>query len=232
MGKCGAAREGAAPHRASHPRTLLRPRYRCGSSISNGNTSAQPLLVLPCQLYRSIPCNLLVRPLPPPDSFYYDAAMGWLILGNPTEAIQELQRIQPHYQEVPDVLELDWMIRAQQSDWQGCLRCGEKLVQTAPDRPSGWIHRAYALRRIAGGNLQLAWDALLPAADLFPDEVIIPYNLACYACQLKNIPSARNWFERAMHIADRSGEKPHWIETALKDSDLELLWPEIRRVRE
>jgi hypothetical protein len=34
-----------------------------------------------------------------------------------------------------------------------------------PDDAFGWLHQAYALRRITGGGIQAAWDALLPAAD-------------------------------------------------------------------
>lgn len=104
------------------------------------------------------------------------------------------------------------------------------MVETAPDRVSGWIHRAYALRRTADGGLSAAWDALLPAAELFPDETIIPYNLACYACQQGNIPAARSWLERAWRAAERCGEKAKWLEQALQDTDLETLWPEIRQM--
>jgi hypothetical protein len=173
---------------------------------------------------------VLVQPLPPPDSFHLDAAAGWLLLDNPREAILELESIHDQHRHHPDVLELDWILRARQADWNACLKSGQALVEVAPDRATGWIHRAYALRRIEGGSLQRAWDSLLPAAERFPQEAIIPYNLACYACQQHDLPSARTWLKRALEIADRAGEKPHWIETALHDSDLEPLWAEIRQI--
>jgi hypothetical protein len=87
--------------------------------------------------------------------------------------------------------------------------------------------RAPPHRRAAACKSRLG--ALLPAADRFPDETIIPYNLACYACQMNDLPSARTWLDRALEIAARSGDKSHWIETALHDPDLERLWPEIRQ---
>jgi tetratricopeptide (TPR) repeat protein len=170
-----------------------------------------------------------VDSLPPPDSFHLDAAMGWLLLDNLEEALHELSRIQSQHRNHPDVLEFNWILRARQFDWSACLETGQALVEVAPERAAGWIHRAYALRRIEGGSLQLAWESLLPAAERFPDETIIPYNLACYACQLNDLPSARTWLNRALEIAARSGDKSHWIETALHDPDLEPLWPEIRR---
>jgi Flp pilus assembly protein TadD len=170
---------------------------------------------------------VLVQSLPPPDSFRLDAAVGWLLLDNPREALLELESIHDRHRHHPDVLELEWMLRARLADWNACLKSSQALVEVAPDRATGWIHRAYALRRMEGGSLQLAWDALLPAAERFPQETIIPYNLACYACQRQDLPSARTWLKRAFEIADRAGEKPRWIETALQDSDLEALWPEI-----
>jgi hypothetical protein len=155
--------------------------------------------------------------------------LGWLLLDNPCEALLELNRIQTPHQKHPDVLELHWTIRARQADWISCLKTGQTLVDVAPERVSGWIHRAYALRRVEGGGLQRAFEALLPAADRFPDETIIPYNIACYACQNRDLPAARDWLTRALEIAARLGEKPRWIELALQDPDLQPLWPEIRQ---
>jgi len=37
------------------------------------------------------------------------------------------------------------------------------------------------------GGAKAAWDALLPAADKFPNNPNIPYNLACYACQMNKL---------------------------------------------
>jgi hypothetical protein len=171
-----------------------------------------------------------VQPLSPPDSFHFDAATGWLLLENPQEALLELNQIAPQHQNHPNVLELRWTLQATLADWSACLATGQALVEIAPDRVSGWIHRAYACRRASNGGLTAAWDALLPAADRFPDETIIPYNLACYACQKGDIAAARSWLERAWRVAENAGEKSKWIGQALADADLESLWPEIRQM--
>ena len=96
-------------------------------------------------------------------------------------------------------------------------------VRGFPDRPSGWLHQAYALRRAPGGSVQQAWDALLPVVQKFPREPIVPYNLACYACQLGRVGPARIWLKRALAMADKDEMKRQ----ALADRDLEPLWGEI-----
>jgi hypothetical protein len=162
--------------------------------------------------------------LEPPDTHHFAAAVGWLELGNPAEAKAELARITPECQKHPDVLELGWMLCAEQKDWAGGLEVARTLLECAPERPSGWLHQAYALRRAAGGTVRKAWDALLPAFEKFPGEFMIAYNLACYACQMQDLESARLWLKRAEKSC---GQKK--IKTmALADSDLEPLWNEIR----
>src|SRR5271163_4207306 len=126
-----------------------------------------------------------MQKLEPPDAYIYSAAVGWLELGNPTEAKAELAQLAPGLQDHPAVLELCWMICAEEKNWEEGLNSAEALVRSTPESSSGWLHRAYALRRVSGGSLEKAWEALLPAADKFPKEPIIPFNLACYACQMR-----------------------------------------------
>ena len=165
-----------------------------------------------------------MTPLEPPDSHYLSAAIGWLELGNPAEAKAELDRIRPAYQQHPEVLEVRWLLCAEQKDWVLALSVAGALLQVAPDKPSGWLHRAYALRRIPGGSVQKAWEALLPAAEKFPKEVLIAYNLACYACQMNHLAEARTWLKKAIKIAGRDKV----IALALNDADFEPLWAELR----
>ena len=163
-------------------------------------------------------------PLEPPDTHFLSAAIGWAELGNLREARTELAAIRPEFARHPDVLEAWWLICAGETAWEEALKAAELLVGTAPDRATGWLHRAYALRRIPGGSLQRAWDALLPAFEKFPAEPIIPYNLACYACQLGEIDSARLWLGKAEAIAGKDAIR----RMALADADLKPLWEELR----
>jgi len=162
--------------------------------------------------------------LEPPDTFALSAALGWLELGNPTEALAELDRVTPANQEHPGVLEVRWAALAQLRRWEHALAAACALVRVAPENANGWLHRAYALRRVPDGGLSPAWDALLPAADKFKQEAVIPYNLACYACQLQHLEEARKWLRRALKI----GKAAEIKRMALADDDLKALWPEIK----
>ena len=167
-----------------------------------------------------------MKPLEPPDTHHFSAAVGWLELGNPTEAIAELALVEPAHQAHPDVLEVRWLICAERKDWGEALTTARALVERAPERASGWLHQAYALRRVSDGGLQRAWEALLPTADTFPEEPTIPYNLACYACQMQDLESARLWLKRAVAIGGTDRIKA----MALADPDLEALKEEIRKM--
>ncbi len=161
--------------------------------------------------------------LTPPDSHYLTAAVGWMELGNPSEAMRELDRISESHRRRPEVLELRWLALAERRDWASALKVAAELVAASPERPSGWLHRAYAARRAPGGSIQAAWEVLRPAAEKFPKEELIPYNLACYACQLQRLEEARTW----LRLVFASDEKGRFRTMALQDEDLRPLWPEI-----
>jgi hypothetical protein len=60
----------------------------------------------------------------------------------------------------------------------------------------------------------------------FPAVSTIPYNLACYACQLGNLPEARQWLAKAIEISDAKDIKA----MALSDPDLQPMWDEIKKL--
>ena len=167
-----------------------------------------------------------MQPLETPDCHHLRAAEGWLELGSPTEAAAELSLIAPKHQRHPGVLEVRWALHAHAQQWDAALEAARELVLAAPDRASGWLHQAYALRRAVDGGLALARIALIPAAERFPKEPIIPFNLACYACQLGQLDEARGWMKRAM----KAGGKEAIKRMALADEDLKPLWPEITKL--
>ncbi len=167
-----------------------------------------------------------MQSLGPPDTHFLSAAVGWCELGSIAEAKAELERITPALRFHPEVLEVRWLLHAQEKNWEEGLTVAGKLVEVAPQRSSGWLHRAYALRRVARGGLQAAWEVLLPAAEKFPEEPTIAYNLSCYACQLGRLDQARQWLHRAVEVAGKSKIKF----MALNDDDLAPLWEEIRNL--
>ena len=167
-----------------------------------------------------------MQKLEPPDTHYFFAAIGWMELGNLAEAQAELAQISPAQQEHADVLEVRWSIAAEQGCWEEGMQIAQALLRQAPERPSGWLNQAYALRRTPGGGVQKAWEVLLPAFDKFPKEPTIPFNLSCYACQMRQPDTARDWLRRAVAIGGKEKVK----QMALKDCDLEPLWDEIRQL--
>ena len=161
--------------------------------------------------------------LGPPDTHYLSAAQGWLELGNPTEASQELACISPPNAGQPDVLEVRWTLLAHQKQWEAALEQARQLIQADPDRCTGWIDQSYTLHELK--RTEEARRALLSVATRFPNVMILPYNLACYACQLGDLPDAREWLAKAIALSGREEIR----KMALADLDLQPLWPEIKR---
>ena len=167
-----------------------------------------------------------MQTLEPPDSHHLDAAIGWLGLGCAADSRAELEKISATNQIHPDVLEVRWTLCAHEKRWADALTIAELELKFAPEDSAGWLHRAYALRRVGGGGLPQAWDALLPAAKKFPAEPVIAYNLSCYACQLQQMDIALTWLRRAI----QAGQKDAIKHMALADDDLKPLWSEIKEL--
>src|SRR5688572_22834483 len=72
--------------------------------------------------------------LPSPDTHYLNSGWGWLELGNPTEALVELERLSPAARFHPEVMMLRWEIAATQNRWEDALEIARCLVQIAPER--------------------------------------------------------------------------------------------------
>lgn len=159
--------------------------------------------------------------LEPPDSHHLSAATGWLELGLPGEARRELTLLQPSARRHPDVLALEWTLCAHERDWEHALDVSLKLIHLDHSRSTGWIHRSFALHELK--RTAEARQALLPAISLFPEDGTIPYNLACYACQLGRLEEARAWLRQAMRLDGRKAV----LNLARLDADLVALHGEL-----
>ena len=166
-------------------------------------------------------------PLEPPHSHFLNAATGWLMLGNAAEARREFEQLGPTARTHPDVLDFQWRIFAHEKRWEEAVDVAQCLVDQCPKHADAWVHRSFALHDLR--RTQEAFDLLLPAAKSFPKETTIPYNLACYASQLGDLPAARKWFRRVLTRGKSPEEKRHRLAAALEDADLQPLWPEFQR---
>ena len=167
-------------------------------------------------------------PLEPPDNFVLAACEGWFELGNLREATAEWDRLSPRGRRHPAALELRWHLLAHQESWDEAVEAGDQLVACHPESCTGWLHRAYAVRRASRGGLAQAWDALRPAADLFPEQETVAYNLACYATQLGRTDEGWEWYLRAFQLSKNTEETRG---RALIDPDLAPLYARIRQLR-
>ncbi len=160
--------------------------------------------------------------LQPPDTHHLSAAEGWLELGNDREALIELNLISQAEQGRVEVLGLRWSISAHLKLWDECVKIAADIIEIAPKNIFGWIHRSYALHELK--RTGEARDLLQPALKRFPKNETIPYNLACYECQLGDVDAARDWLRRAMKL-----RKPAELKAqALEDMDLKPMWSEIQ----
>jgi len=163
-------------------------------------------------------------PLLPPEAFHLQAAAGWLALGNAQEARVELEQLSAAHREHPDVLESWWKVFSEEKNWPAAFECGAKVSVIAPNRPTGWIAQAFALHELK--RTREAYDLLHSVVGRFREHFVIPYNLACYQCQLGNNEEALKWLQHAIEAADAKTIR----EMALNDTDLSPLRNEIARL--
>jgi predicted Zn-dependent protease len=164
-----------------------------------------------------------------PDNHRLEAAVGWLALGNATEARAELVSMSTDSRQMPEVLDFEWELLAKEKSWEEAATIADSRVQLTPGEPTAWIQRSYALHE--AHHTQEAWDKLLPAASLFPEVGTVSYNLACYACQLGQMDTARRWLRKAFVSSRSAQEKAERIKHAWQDDDLKPLWDELREGR-
>src|SRR5687767_15124831 len=161
-------------------------------------------------------------PLPQPDAFHAKAVGGWLELGNAKEARREFEAIAEMHRGHPDALEALWPILVEERDWHAALAAAEKLVNVAPDRETGWVQQSFALHELK--RTAEAYERLVKVLEKFRGAYVIPYNLACYQCQLGNNEAALKWLRQAAQVSDAKTIRA----MGLNDPDLEPLRDELR----
>lgn len=156
------------------------------------------------------------------DAMFLRAAQGWLELGDWQSANDELEQLQPLTRALPSVLALRGEIYSAAKRWDNVIEIAGTLARELPDQSLGHLQLACALHELK--RTKEALGTLLPIADKFPGEWVIPYKLACYACQLGELSDARQWIAHAFKVGDAQRLKLR----ALDDADLAPLWGEIQ----
>ena len=146
-------------------------------------------------------------------------ADGFLDLGMSDAAEAELARVPAaHHAGVP-YRRMRLRLAEAAEQWAEAVALAEALCAALPEECGIWIELAYAKRRHAG--IPEARSVLQEAHSRFPRIGVIPFNLACYACQEGNLAEARTYLAQAFAI------EPRYREVALEDEDLESMWDEI-----
>ncbi len=155
------------------------------------------------------------------DTRQVEAALAWLDLGNAAEAKAELQLLSAQCREHAEVLRAWYLVCEASHDWQLAVEVGRTICHVFPESSYGWNQLSFALHQV--NRTGEAYEVLLPVAHKFPQEPVIPYNLACYSCRLGKSDEAWEWFLKAVKI----GGKKELAPQALEDTDLQPLWPQI-----
>jgi len=144
------------------------------------------------------------------------AAQGFLELGDPDSAWEELESIPAEDRAHQAVLWMRLEIYRAKQKWDGVVEIAQHLVESSPDAPQHWIDLAWGQRRAI--DLQTAEKTLKEALGKFPNEAVIHYNLACYSCVSGRIEEGKVQLETAFKL------DPSLREDALDDQDLVGVW--------
>lgn len=143
-------------------------------------------------------------------------ALGYLQLGMPQEANDEIEALPPELKTSRQVLSIRASIYMESGAWQLMREVSGFLVKQWPEESQHWIWLGWATRRCR--SIMEAELILLDALRFHDSEAMIHFNLACYSAQTSNLKQALMRLARAIELdADIRI-------MALEDQDLEPLW--------
>ena len=162
--------------------------------------------------------------IPPPDlpedtAYHLQRCEGYLDLKMTTPARAEWEKAPADLHTHPTVEALLMRLLVEEKNWVAARDLARTWRERNPEDAGAWIQLAYAIRCAEG--LTAAEQVLLTAREKFPKEPIIPYNLACYACQSGRLPETRQ------RLNEAAGLDPMVLRLAAEDDDLQPLWMEL-----
>ena len=135
------------------------------------------------------------------------------------DANAELEKIDPEVRHVPEVLEVRVEIYRELEKWELMQTVAKKLTEVDPTDSRWPLAWAYATRRAE--SLDAAKLILVEAWGVHKREPMIPFNIACYLCQMGKPEIAKGMLEVAFKLS------PEMRAAALDDEDLKPMWDEI-----
>src|SRR6478736_1024260 len=104
-----------------------------------------------------------------------EAAEGWLLLANPSEALAELDGLPADQSGHTSVLAIEWRAATAAGRHDRAWVAAKRLCQAQPKCAGAWICQANSLRELRGP--QAAADLLLCVIDRFSHDAVMQYNL-------------------------------------------------------
>ena len=148
-------------------------------------------------------------------------AEGYLELGMLQDAWEELHLLPEAALNDTPAMRLRLGIATQMKAWPVAVATANRLLARGDCDPNTIILGAYATRRCEGSTLRAAKEYLLQGAGWMQECSTYHFNLACYECQLHDLPAARALLHQAYAL------EPRYRVVALAEEDLKPLWAEI-----
>lgn len=143
--------------------------------------------------------------------------MGWLELGLPEDALEELAELNAEQRLKKQVLELKMFSEMEAYRWNAAADTGRLLCLREPKEPRFFIHAAYCLHETGDTHAARNWLMTGPA-ELIEDP-LFHYNIACYHAVLGSPGQAMSHLNRAFSMDETLKESAREDEDL---SDLEL----------
>ncbi len=140
------------------------------------------------------------------------AASGWIELGMPDDALEELSNLEPEQRESAAARELALTALMAKGEWKAGADVAIALCQTHVDHADYFLSAAFCLHEIGATSEARKW--LLKGPESMDQLPVYHYNMACYLWILGEKPSARGHLEQAIEM-DSS-----FLESAKEDRDL------------
>ena len=141
---------------------------------------------------------------------------GYLDLKMYEEARRELQQVNSFDCRCDTYIKAAMRLALADARWGDAAQFARTLIERQPNEPAFHVQLAYAVRRAE--SIEAARTILLEALKQFPKIAVIPFNLACYECQLGRYDKAMSYLRRAFKLDDSCQEQ------ALEDEDLKPIW--------
>jgi Flp pilus assembly protein TadD len=144
-------------------------------------------------------------------------ASGWLELGLPDGALEELCLLPHHQQSHREVLELKLQAQMESTTWNAAADTARLLCSKQPANADYFLHAAYCLHET--GDTLAARNQLLRGPKALLAMPHFHYNIACYLWTLGEHARART------HLSQAIAMDESYRESALTDRDLTGIGP-------